>query len=77
VAGRSSDTVAGLGRGFIGLSKLPLCLGPIAQLVERLAGSQKVRGSNPLGSTSRENAASLGCTPFAQRITSVRESGND
>ena len=27
--------------------------GPIAQLVERLAGSQKVRGSNPLGSTKR------------------------
>ena len=26
--------------------------GPIAQLVERLAGSQEVRGSNPLGSTS-------------------------
>ena len=25
--------------------------GPIAQLVERLAGSQEVRGSNPLGST--------------------------
>jgi hypothetical protein len=25
--------------------------GPIAQLVERMAGSHEVRGSNPLGST--------------------------
>ena len=39
--------------------------GPIAQLVERLAGSQKVRGSNPLGSTTRANAGSGSCTPFA------------
>src|SRR6478752_4669974 len=29
-------------------------LGAVAQLGERLAGSQKVRGSNPLGSTPRE-----------------------
>jgi hypothetical protein len=51
VAGRSPGQVAGLGRGLIGLSKLPVCLGPIAQLVERMAGSHEVRGSNPLGST--------------------------
>ena len=43
----------GLGRraagGVVGVNFAPH--GPIAQLVERLAGSQEVRGSNPLGST--------------------------
>lgn len=39
--GRSAESVRYTDRSY----------GPIAQLVERLAGSQKVRGSNPLGST--------------------------
>ena len=33
----------------------PQVEGPIAQLVERLAGSQEVRGSNPLGSTTPDH----------------------
>ena len=34
--------------------------GPIAQLVERMAGSHEVRGSNPLGSTPRIDSISRG-----------------
>jgi hypothetical protein len=53
VARRSPGQVAGLGRGLIGLSRLSVLPGPIAQLVEHMAGSHEVRGSNPLGSTFR------------------------
>lgn len=41
----------GTPRGRLGVS------GPIAQLVERMAGSHEVRGSIPLGSTSSKDAA--------------------
>ena len=49
--------------------------GPIAQLVERLAGSQEVRGSNPLGST--ERGAPPGTTnnssaPFRAGLSAVK-----
>ena len=43
--------------------------GPIAQLVERMAGSHEVRGSNPLGSTTCENAVTPCCTSLPQRTT--------
>ena len=39
--GRSAESVRYTDRSY----------GPIAQLVERMAGSHEVRGSNPLGST--------------------------
>jgi hypothetical protein len=34
-------------------ARLPVQVGAVAQLGERLAGSQKVTGSSPVGSTSR------------------------
>ena len=40
-------------RRWVVSSSLP-CRGPVAQLGARLTGSQKVRGSNPLGSTNFE-----------------------
>jgi hypothetical protein len=37
----------------------PQVSGPVAQLVERLAGSQEVRGSSPLGSTLKPQVIGL------------------
>ena len=50
VVRRPAGRVADFGRGLIGPIESSRT-GPIAQLVERLAGSQEVRGSTPLGST--------------------------
>src|SRR5262249_25816298 len=54
--------------------------GPVAQLVEHLAGSQGVRGSNPLGSTTYHGdaAAYAGtnreCFSTARELSSTRTS---
>ena len=42
--------------------------GALAQLVERLAGSEEVRGSTPLGSTNTRS------TPANQRILEAKKS---
>ena len=39
--------------------KLILCCGAVAQLGERLTGSQKVRGSTPLSSTKQSSEAKI------------------
>ena len=43
-------------------------LGAVAQLGERLAGSQKVRGSSPLSSTSSDGATVIGAHEFRNRF---------
>ena len=51
-------------RGFYDILSAIRCYGDIAQLVERLNGIEKVRGSTPLISTSMKAASSgLFCYP--------------
>ena len=56
--------------------KLILCCGAVAQLGERLTGSQKVRGSTPLSSTKQSSEANtnskyLSICPNSQASLSV------